>query len=90
MDYSFLVYSRWLTQANNDLTAAKSLMTVATSESYNWVCATSHQVCFFFNERSHPIVAYIFPCYAYHHIVLYMTESLYYRYFLIVDALRSW
>jgi hypothetical protein len=38
----------WLTQAKNDLTAAKSLMTVATSESYNWVCATSQQVCVFF------------------------------------------
>ena len=38
----------WLTQAKNDLTAAKSLMTVATSESYNWVCATSHQVWGFF------------------------------------------
>jgi sacsin len=38
----------WLTQAKNDLTAAKSLMTVATSESYNWVCATSQQVWGFF------------------------------------------
>ena len=38
----------WITQAKNDLTAAKLLMTVATSESYNWVCVTSHQVWFFF------------------------------------------